>query len=147
MIDPMRWLRRRPPPVGAVLFRITLRATRNENARELEASRRGANGNVVGVIGRQAGITHGADHAETTEGLHRARADDVGAHAWRFAGGAHFGERHANAALGKVHSQRQPDRAAADDQDISIDPRGHGNLRCSRVGARKACIGMYGYRI
>jgi hypothetical protein len=43
----------RPPPTISTSARIALGAARNRNARKLDANRDGAEGNVVGTMGRQ----------------------------------------------------------------------------------------------
>ena len=120
LVDAMRRLRRRPPGVRAALRRIALGATGNLDATELESSGRGANGHIVGVVGRQPGLAHGARDPEPAERLHRSGADDIGASVRRLAVGAHLGKRHRDTALGQIDRQRQPDRTGADDENIGV---------------------------
>ena len=51
---------------------------------------------------------------------------------------AHLGERHIDAALGEIHRQSEADRTTPDDQDLGIDPPGHGRIWLSERS--QACV-------
>ena len=120
LIAAMRRFRRRPPRVRAVFRRIALGAAGNLDAADFEAGGRGANGHIVGIVGRQPGLAHGARDPEPAERLHGPGADDIGASDRRLARGAHFGDRHRDAPLREIDRQRQPDWARADDKHIGV---------------------------
>ena len=129
LVAAMRRFRRRPPGVRAALRRIALGATGNLDASDLETSSRGANGDVVGIVGRQPGLAHRARNPQPAERLHRPGADDIGASDRRLAVGAHFHKRHRDAPLRQIDRQRQPDGARADDQHIGVVSLRHRSLR------------------
>jgi len=55
----------------------------------------------------------------------------VASDAGRLAGSAHLGERYADAALGEIHRQAEPDGTSPDDQDLGGDVMRHGS-NCHR---------------
>src|SRR5262249_46286810 len=83
LVDSMWGLGRWPPSVGAASHRITFSATGNRDAREFSTSRRRPEGDIVGIVRRQAGVTYSSDDPETTKYLHGARADVVAPHTGR----------------------------------------------------------------
>jgi|SRR5580700_8185960 hypothetical protein len=96
----------RPPGIGAASRRVAFGATGNRDAPDLNSGRRGAKGDIVRIVGGQAGVAHGARHAELTEYLHCARADVVTSHARWLAGSPRLGDGYADASLSEVHGQR-----------------------------------------
>jgi len=67
LIDAVGRLRRRPPAIGTVFFGIAFRAAWNGNAADFYSGCRRPEGNVVGKVGRKAGIAHGGDEAKPGE--------------------------------------------------------------------------------
>jgi len=121
----MRRLGRWPPGVGSVCRGVALSTTRNRNARHLDPRGCRAKGNVIGVVGRQAGVAHGARYTQATEDLHGTCADVVASDAGRLSGSARLGQRHPDATSGEIHRQTKADAAAAHDQDLGIDTARH----------------------
>ena len=121
LVDAVRRLRRRPPGVGAARCRCSGRARRDVDARQLGAGDRGAEDDVVRIVGRQAGVAHRLRDAEPAEQLHGARRDVVALHVRRLAARPRLEHHDARAAPGEVHRQRQADRPGADDRDVGVE--------------------------
>ena len=58
----------------------------------------------------------------------------VTADARRLADSAHLGQCYANAALGEIHRQAEPDGTSPNDQDLGVDATWHGSNCAGRRG-------------
>ena len=56
-------------------------------------------------------------------------------HAGQLVAGAHFGDRHLDAALRESEREGQPNGSPADDQHIGIDSTGHGSSATETIRA------------
>jgi hypothetical protein len=129
LIDAVRRLGCQPPRIRAAGRTVSVAAARDGDACRLRlgAGRVDAIGDVVGKVGRQAGIAQAAGKSEPAVGLHRPRRDVVALYARRLPGGAALGDRHLDAACRQLHRQRQADGAAPDDEYLGCDgPACHG---------------------
>src|SRR4029077_18048590 len=99
LIDTMRRLRCWPPAIRSVLPRVSFGPAGNRDMAELEPCCRRPEDDVIGIVGGQAGVTHGSGQPEPTKDLHRSGADLVAPHAWRLGGGARFDDGDSDAAF------------------------------------------------
>jgi hypothetical protein len=105
--------------------------------RKLRSGRGYAADHVVAEFRRQPGLADFPGDAEPAENLHRSRRDLVAFDVRRLAGAAGFRHRHVDAARGKVHRQRQPDRACSNDQDAGVIGSLHRRIRCRPSSTRR----------
>jgi hypothetical protein len=101
--------------------RVTVRATRNRDARQLAPDDSRAICAVIWEVGRQSAFPHLPHNAQAAEHLHRARRDVVALHIGRFAGTANLRHDDINAAGREIHGRGQSDWPRSDDENLGFN--------------------------
>src|SRR5690242_3139478 len=117
----MRRFRCWPPTIGSIVRCVAIAPTRDGYACEFNASRGGAESNIIGMVVRQSRIAHTLHNAEAPDHLHSARRDVVALYTRQFIALALLSDDDIDATPGKIHRQRRADRTAAHDQHARSD--------------------------